>query len=190
MKKLVLNTCLCASLAVIAACNNNTNNSDSKDVAKEQNDQKFDSTNIEDDTKFAVNAADGGMLEVQLGKLAQTNGFAQAVKDFGKQMVDDHSKANDELIATAKSKNITLPSTLSEDKQKMYDDLAKKKGTDFDKAYMDMMVDDHNEDISDFQKEADKGNDPDLKAWAAGKVPTLQHHLDMAKAAKDAVNKK
>ena len=177
MKKLLLNACLCASLAVIAACNN-SNNSDSKDVAKEQNDQKFDSTNIEDDTKFAVNAADGGMLEVQLGKLAQTNGSAQVVKDFGKQMVDDHSKANEELIATAKSKNITLPTTLSEDKQKMYDDLAKKKGHDFDKAYMDMMVDDHKKDVSKFEDATKNLKDADLKAFAVKTLPVLKTHLD------------
>lgn len=186
MKKTVFSLLLCAStIAVMTSCGNNSN--DSKEAAKEQNEQKFDNTNIEDDTKFAVAAADGGMLEVQLGQLAQTNGANAQVKQLGQMMIDDHSKANEELKATAAQKNITLPATLSEKSQKEYDDLSKKTGADFDKAYASLMVDDHEKDIDEFKKEASDGKDADLKAWAAGKVPTLEHHLEMAKSTKDAV---
>jgi putative membrane protein len=175
-------------LAMFTACGNSgSNTADSEEVAKEQNDAKFDDSNMEDDTRFAVDAADGGMMEVELGKLAQTNASLPQVKDFGKMMVDDHSKANDELKALAQQKNISLPSALSEDKRKKYDDLAAMKGRDFDKAYTDFMVSDHKEDIEAFKKEAEKGADADIKAWAGGKVPVLEHHLEMAQAAKDAV---
>ena len=72
------------------------------------------------------------------------------------------------------------------DKQKKYDDLAKKKGAEFDKAYISFMVDDHKEDISEFEEAAKEAKDPDVKAWAEGKLPTLKHHLEMA----EALNKK
>lgn len=161
---------------VAASCNNNN---DSKDIAKQENKEKFDSTSIEDDTKFAVAAADGGMMEVQLGQLAQTNGYSPEVKKFGQDMVSDHSKVNDELKAIARQKNISLPATLSNSKQSKYDDLAKKRGSEFDRAYINFMVDDHKMDIDAFRKEADKGKDAELKTWASQKLPTLEHHLMM-----------
>ena len=159
------------------ACN--SENSNNK-TAENENDRKFDSTSIKHDAEFAVDAASGGLMEVELGNLASTNGASQMVKHFGQTMVSDHSKANDELKATANSKNISLPSIPNNKMQKSIDDLKQKQGRDFDKAYMDMMVKDHKEDISHFQKEADKGNDPDLKTWASGKLPVLHHHLQMA----------
>lgn len=187
MKKTIYTLFFCSSIIAMASCG--SSQTDSKKMAKEENEQKFDNTNMEDDTKFAVAAADGGMLEVQLGQLAQANGSAPQVKQLGQMMVDDHSKANDELKQAAAQKNISLPATLSEKSQKTYDDLSKKTGADFDKAYASLMVDDHKEDINLFQKEADNGKDADLKTWAAGKIPTLQHHLEMAQAANDAVKK-
>lgn len=182
------------SIAIVAAvfvlsvsCKNHENSSN--ETAKEENKEKFDTTDVKKDADFAVKAASGGMMEVELGNLAMTNGSSQQVKDFGQSMVSDHSKANDELKTLAASKNITLPTTPNADMQKKIDDLKKKQGRDFDKAYIDLMVDDHNEDVDDFQKEGDKGNDPDLKSWAAGKVPVLQHHLQMAKDAQSALKK-
>ena len=160
---------------------------DAKEVAQDQNEQKFDSTAMKDDVDFAVKAADGGMLEVELGKLALQNAASSRVKDFGQMMVDDHSKANAELKQTAMQKNITLPAAMSDKCQKMYADLSKKKGKDFDKAYMSAMVDDHKDDVDEFKKEADNGKDADLKSWAAGKVPVLQHHLDVAQNVKDSI---
>jgi len=175
-------------IAGLTSCGNKkAETEDSKEVAEEQNDAKFDDTKVEDDTEFAVAAADGGMFEVQVGQLAQTNATTAEVKQFAKMMVDEHGKANEELKAAAAAKNITLPATLSEKKQKKYDDLSKKTGTDFDKAYIDLMVDDHKEDLDAFKKEAKDGHDADLKAWAAGKVPTLEHHLNAAKTAQDAL---
>jgi putative membrane protein len=162
---------------------------DAKEEAKDENEQKFNDSNIEDDSKFAVTAADGGMLEVKLGELAKTNGMSQEVKSLGKMMVEDHSKANEELKALASQKNVTLPIEMGDKCQRKYEDLAKKTGKDFDKAYTDLMVKDHKDDIDLFKKEADKGNDPEIKSWAAGKVAVLEHHLERSKDAKDMVDK-
>lgn len=84
------------------------NETDSKELAEDQNEEKFEDSKIETDTEFAVTAADGGMLEVKLGKLAQTTSTSSHVKMLGQMMADDHAKSNDELIALAGKKNIYL----------------------------------------------------------------------------------
>lgn len=157
---------------------------DSKEMANDQNNEKFKDSPLKDDAQFAVAAADGGMLEVELGKLSQTNASSDIVKQFGKQIVEDHSKANEDMKALALSKGIKLPEALSEKNLKKVDELSKKTGEEFDKDYIDFMVSDHKEDIKDFEKEAEKGNDPEIKAFASDKIPTLKHHLQMAEDTK------
>ncbi|MFI5160854.1 MAG: DUF4142 domain-containing protein [Sphingobacteriales bacterium] len=137
-----------------------------------------------DDAKFAVEAANGGMAEVDMGKIAQKNAANQRVKDFGAMMVSDHSKANDELKALAKTKNIALPLAVNNDEQKMEDDLNKKTGKDFDKAYVDGMVKDHKDDIKAFEDAAKNCKDADIKAFAEKTLPTLKVHLDSIEAIK------
>jgi putative membrane protein len=187
------NNILCVALFVAfgvtaVSCGPKTKTEDSKDMAEDSNDSKFKNTGLEDDTKFAIDAADGGLLEVKLGELAQTNASLDAVKKFGKSMMDDHSKANDELATLASQKNMTIPLSLSVKNQGRFDDLSKKTGKDFDKAYMEWMVKDHQEDIDDFKKEVEKGHDAELKSWAAGKVSVLEHHLQMARETEEAVS--
>ena len=167
-------------------------NSNSTDAAIDSNNKELktkDSTQVKADYEFAVEAANGGMLEVALGKLAQTKASSPKVVEFAKMMVTDHSKANAELKAIAGAKFITLPAILSNAFQKDYDDMAKLDKMDFDKAYTDYMVKDHKEDIDEFKKEAESGKDAELKAFATKHVPILQHHLEMAQQANDAVKK-
>jgi putative membrane protein len=185
-KKIATILCLTLSSTLISC---SPKGDDSKKDAEESNKAKFES-NLENDTEFAVAAADGGMLEVQLGQLAQSNGSNPEIKSLGKMMVDDHSKANEELRNLATRKNISVPSQLSEKNQEKYNDFLEKTGKDFDEAYAEFMVKDHKEDLDKFKKEAEKGNDPDLKAWASNKVPTLEHHLEMAEQAERVVKGK
>lgn len=187
MKKITLSAFFLASMLVFSSCGSSEKKEDSKEMAEDQNEEKFDDTKLEDDTEFAVEAADGGMIEVQLGELAEKNGMSKGVKDFGKMMVKDHSKANEELKALAEKKNITLPTMVSEDKQKMYNELAAKTGADFDKAYVSAMVDDHKEDIKAFEKASTDCKDADIKTWAGEKLPTLNHHLETAQSLKDMI---
>jgi putative membrane protein len=163
-----------------------SSNDDSKDVAEDQNEEKFEDASLEDDSEFAVSAADAGMMEVQLATLALSNGSSAKVKEFAQMMLDDHKKANDELKALAQKKNISLPGALSEEKQKKYDDMSKKQGQDFDKDYCDQMVKDHKDVVNMFEKARDGAKDAEIKAWASEKLPTLQHHLTMAEQMKEA----
>ncbi len=132
------------------------------------------------DQQFMMKAAQGGMAEVELGKLAKDHASSQAVKNFGQQMSDDHGKANDELKDLASKKNVTLPAEVNAEDRATMDRLSKLNGKAFDRAYMRDMVTDHKKDVAEFEKEANSGMDPDVKAWAAKTLPTLQHHLEMA----------
>ena len=132
----------------------------------------------ESDAKFAVEAANGGMAEVVFGKLAEEKATNKKVKDFGTMMVADHSKANDELKALAKKLSITLPDSIASEESKTRDDLAKKSGADFDKAYVQDMVDDHKKDVKAFEDASKNLKDSDLKAFAVKTLPTLKMHLE------------
>jgi putative membrane protein len=134
------------------------------------------------DNTFATKAAVGGLAEVQLATLAKDHAASADVKSFAQRMYDDHSKANDELKQLASTKGITLPTSLDAKHQATYDRLSKLNGAEFDKAYMKDMVADHREDVSEFRKESNSGSDPELKAWAAKTLPTLQEHLNMAES--------
>jgi len=135
-----------------------------------------------DDANFVKEAAQGGLMEVQLGKLAQEKAGNEKVKEFGKRMEQDHSKANDELKKIASDKDIQLSNDLDKKHKGKVDKLTKLSGADFDKQYMGAMVSDHKEDIKKFQRVADKGKDADLKQFASQTLPTLKQHLQLAES--------
>lgn len=133
------------------------------------------------DARFAKEAAQGGMAEVKLGQLAQEKGSNDAVKSFGKRMVDDHSKAGDKLKDVAAKESVSLPSDIAAKDQATYDRLSKLSGAAFDRAYARDMVKDHQDDVAAFQKEANGGKDEALKGFASETLPTLRDHLKEAK---------
>ena len=121
------------------------------------------------DKAFMKKAARGGIMEVAMGNLADQNGQSEDVKSFGKRMVTDHSKANEELKSIAEKKGVKLPSKEPSEKWNS------------DKAYMNMMVKDHEKDLAEFQDEAANGSDPDVKKFAEDTAKVGQEHLDLAK---------
>jgi putative membrane protein len=126
------------------------------------------------DAMFLKQAAQGGMKEVAMGKMAQKNGQSNDVKTLGQRLVSDHTALNKEVMAMAKKKGISLAQTAPP---------ADMKGSTFDRDFLHMMVQDHNNDIKAFQGEAKNGEDADIKGLAQKALPTLQNHLTMAKAA-------
>ena len=137
---------------------------------------------LPDASNFAVNAANGGMMEVELGKIAEDNASSPRVKAFGAMMVKDHSEANSNLKGIANSLNIAIPDSVSNDSRKEINDLKMKKGKEFDKAYVKMMVDDHKKDIAEFRKCADNCSDSTIKNFAYTTLPVLEKHLDSIQA--------
>lgn len=130
---------------------------------------------------FMKDAAEAGMAEVEIAKLANDRAANPRVKNFAEMMIKDHTAANNDLMTIARDKSVTLPSTLG-DHQDDLEDLSKKNGAEFDKAYMKAMVNGHEEVVSDFEKCAQNGTDPAVKTFAAQKLPILRKHLDSAKA--------
>ncbi len=133
------------------------------------------------DKKFVREAAQGGMAEVELGKLATEKASSPEVKKFGQRMVNDHSKANEQLKEVASSQGITLPSKLSAKDEMTKEHLSKLSGEQFDKAYMSDMVKDHTQDVADFQQEANSASDPAVKEFAEKTLPVLKSHLREAR---------
>ena len=123
----------------------------------------------EKDKTFMKKAAKGGMMEVAMGQVAEQKGQSEDVKSFGKRMVTDHGKANDELKSIASKKGVQLPSKEHTTKWTS------------DKAYIDMMVTDHEKDLAEFKEEASSGSDPDVKKFADDKAKVIQEHLDQVK---------
>jgi putative membrane protein len=134
------------------------------------------------DASFYKNAAEGGMSEVELGNLAQEKGQSQAVKDFGQMMVHDHSAANDKLKGIASSKGIDLPTSSSVGQMATMGKLKVLSGNSFDKSYVKGMVQDHQEDIKEFEMEAQNGKDPEARQFAQSTLPTLKAHLSKIQA--------
>jgi putative membrane protein len=130
-------------------------------------------------TGWITKAAEAGLAEVALGKLAVEKAQSAEVKKFAQRMIDDHSKANEELMKIAKDKGVTPPAQLDEKHRKLQQDLAKAQQADFDKKYMDGQVQDHKEAVAHFEKGA-KSNDPQVQQFASSKLPVLKEHLAMA----------
>lgn len=196
MKKSVAPFCF-AALLTFGACNSNSESDTNSDSAMNGTTATTDTSgnNLSSDTSamsantsnvpdgdFMLEAASGGLMEVELGKYASTNAASARVKQFGRMMVTDHTKANTKLKAIAGKKDVTLPTAPTGEQQTHVTDLTAKKGADFDKDYVDMMVEDHKEDVSKFEDEAKNGKDPEVKAFASATLPVLQKHLKSIQA--------
>lgn len=133
------------------------------------------------DLAFMNDAAPGGMVEVELGRLATKQAANKEVKQFAEQMITDHSKANDELKQLAQSKKVMLPQELNPTHKEMMAKLSKLNGADFDREYVKAMVADHEKDVTAYEATAKGAVDKDVQAYAAKTLPTLKHHLQMIK---------
>ena len=135
------------------------------------------------DKTFAIEAAHGGLAEVQLGQLAEQKATSPQIKEFAQRMVKDHTQANQELIQLGKSESLNLPTQLDAKHKSEMDRLSAMSGNAFDATYMRHMVQDHKQTVADFQKQAQTGSDPALKSFAQKYLPIIQQHLQMAMSA-------
>jgi putative membrane protein len=158
----------------------NPNNPNNQTGRPDQSPDAMTTTRV-NDKKFVKDAAIGGMTEVELGKLAAEKGSSEQVKQFGQKLVDDHTKANDELKQIASTESVDVPNAPDSKHQSRIDKLSKLSGPNFDKAFLKDQVKDHEQDITEFQTEAQGGTDPNVKQFASKTLPVLQEHLTMAK---------
>lgn len=132
------------------------------------------------DQAFVTKLAGVGMAEVELGKLAKDKASSREVKAFADRMIDDHTKAGNELKEIAQRKNLTWPAALPPDAVALKDKLSKLSGAAFDRAYIDEMVKGHTEVLGEVKKGAQSASDPDVKAWATKASSSVQAHLTHA----------
>jgi putative membrane protein len=132
-----------------------------------------------DDLAFVKQAAEGGKTAVDVGQLAVDKASNSEVKSFASRIIRDHSKANQQLSSLAASKGVELPSGKGLKNDAMYLKLKVLSGREFDKAYVNAMVEDHRKDVADFEKQIASAHDPDVKNFAAKTLPTLKEHLRM-----------
>jgi putative membrane protein len=144
--------------------------------------------NVSDaDRKFIEKAAMGGVVEVEMGKLAQQKASSDQVKQFGARMVQDHGKANDELKQLAQSKGVAVPAAPATTHHGEVDKLSKLSGAQFDREFMSHMLSDHRKTVADFKKASESAKDSEVKAFAGKTLPTLQDHLSQAQSIHDTV---
>jgi putative membrane protein len=139
------------------------------------------------DRQFVENAVRSNMAEYELGKLAEQHAASPEVKQFAERMVSDHGKAGEELREVAQHEGTTLPDRPRHSEKREMGKLAKLGGAQFDRAYIDHMVKDHRKDVKEFQEEAQKAKDPQVKQVAEQMLPTLKEHLQMAEQAQAAL---
>ncbi len=132
------------------------------------------------DQVFIREAAKGGMMEVEMGKMAAKQGKSPAVQELGRMLVTDHTQANSELMALAKQKGVKV-----DPKVKM----AKIGDANFDSEFLTMAMQDHQKDIAMFERQAKNGKDAETKAWAKKTLPTLKKHMKMVKKAQGSMKK-
>jgi putative membrane protein len=143
---------------------------------------QLNNNNLSDfDRQFMVRAAQSGMAEVQLGQLAVQRAASNEVRQFGQRMIQDHTRANAQLMQLSRQKGVSLPQTLGPQYQAIQARLSNLSGTSFDRAYMNQMVQQHSQDVSLFQQETQRGQDTQVRAWARQTLPALQAHLQQAR---------
>lgn len=162
---------------------------DHAETADEMNDAKFDGDK-EDDATFLAHAAQTNLLEIELGRLAQKNATSEQVRELGKEMETAHAKAQEDLVALAAKKQVTLPEMMSEDGTECYQKLVKKTGTEFEREYCDKTVDGHEKTLKKFERASDKAEDAEIKGWATSMLPELRAHLEHATTCKKNVKEK
>lgn len=167
-------TAVVVGIFTIVSCNQQK---DTKEIAEDSNDAKFSNAK-QDDAAFLVSAAEINLEEIELGKLAQTNSAMPEVKELGKMMELEHTKAQVELRMLATKKQIDIPTTITSNGKDAYNKLKDKFGVEFDDKYCDMMIDGHKDAISKFEKEFTDTKDPDIQTWSESMLNSLRNHLN------------
>lgn len=168
-----------ATLLSLAACQSADNAATAvKSAAQAQTTPTLSTT----DTTFLNMAGTAGIEEVTFGQLAETKAGSPAVRKFATQMVNDHTAANQQLMALAQRKQITPPSAMDTAHDQALQQLQGLRGRAFDRAYMQGQVQDHMAVVQAFETEIQSGTDTDVVAFAQQNLPVMQRHLQMAQA--------
>ena len=192
--KVLFQVALFALVIAVSSCKQQSAAEDTKKVAEEANEENLeakDSVNdaMEKDSDYLIAAAETNLMQIELGKLAMSKSTNTSIKDLAKMMIDQHIKASEKLNPLAASKQVVLPMALTDKGKDKYENLNKKSGKDFDDAYVDMMVNGHEDAISKIKDASEDAKDADIRAWAAAMLPKLNTNLQDSKTLRDQIKK-
>jgi len=134
-----------------------------------------------DDKRFVKDAAMAALTEAEVGKLATKKASSDSIKQFGQSTVDDQTKLETELKQVASNAKVDVPDSVDSKHQSRIDKLSRLSGPEFDRAFLKDLKKDHEQDVREFQLEAQSGSDPGVKEFVSKNLPTLQQHLETAK---------
>ena len=180
IRKSLFHATLLTTIFAVSSCTNNQEPKYTVEVAEDINDATFDNKDRENDAEFLVEAAEINLEVIQLGQLAQEKGKSADIKELGKMMVEAHTKLLNDLTTLANSKQITIPTAVSDESREEFNLLNEKLGVNFDIAYAELMVSGHNDAIDAFEEAATECADMDIKNWATTTLPELRSHLDQS----------
>ena len=186
---MLLSSILTSTLFMLSSCGHNEETVNTKDIAEEHNDAKFNTDDAEKDAQFLVDASEINLEEIKLAQLAQQNGYTTDAKELGKMLDSEHSAMLNELTQLANKKNITIPTSSTDKAKDDYIRLSKKSKLEFDKKFCELMVNGHKVAIALFEKASTESTDSEIKAWAAETLPSLRTHLDKAMVCKTKCDK-
>ncbi|WP_300568373.1 DUF4142 domain-containing protein [Flavobacterium sp.] len=171
------------------ACKDKPKAEDPQEVAEEKNEAiSEEAAAIVNDSQYLVDAAATDLTEIKIGELAQQKGVSAEVKKFGKMLAEEHKLSIAEVQDLAASKNINLPSVISEEGMNAFNELNEKSGAYFDKKFAEMMVNGHKKAINQARKATEDAKDDEVRNWATGKIVTLSGHLAEAEELKEKVD--
>ncbi len=176
---------LLALLLILTSCGNSPQTKDTKEVAENHNEAKFANNDVEKDAQYLVDAYNSGLYELEASQHAKQKAVNSNIKHLAAEMVESHAKMNVSIKSLADKKQVSLPVKLNDDQMKEIKDYSDKKGADYEKAYIDKMVSDHEKAIKLSEEAAEKAHDPEIRNLFNSSLPTLRHHLEMAMAIKD-----
>jgi putative membrane protein len=139
------------------------------------------------DAKFLRKAAEGNSAEIQMGQMVAQRTQDQQVRNFAEKIVRDHTQANQQLQQIAQAKGIDLPQNPAKSDQRTITRLENLSGPQLDREAIDHWVKDHKKDIKEYNSEAKRARDPQVKQFAISTLPTLRDHLNNAETLQNGV---
>ena len=184
MKKVLLSAFVLSSVIAFTACES-TETKDTTEVAEEKNEEKFDSSKQEKTADYVVEAAAGNYAEIECAKTAQTKSADAEIKKLASELVAAHTTLLGEVKSLAATKSISVPTAADQDALDKAKDLNETKAEDFDKKWVDEMIDKHKATVDKYEKFVDKTDDADFKNWLLATIPKVKGHLTMLEAKRD-----
>lgn len=174
------------------SCKEASKQEDTMEVVEEQNEVQLEENNTQkEEANFFVDIAEMDLIEIETAKLATEKATNVEVKKYAEMLVTHHTKSSAELKNLADGRQLSLPTSLTDKGKDVYNKLNEKSGQDFDKEFIDTMIDDHEKTIRKMEDASeDNDNDQNVKVWASNKITSLTSHLQQAKMIKEKLDKK